>query len=694
MSEQISETIAAETSEPVNAATAGTLTPDLTEAERFLAALAPGSNSATRCWTFQTFDDNKDRKDQHLARVLHGSLDEHAATLAQLNAQGAGIFVTVNETNLRGRTTENIVKVRAVFSDLDGAPLVPVLASEPAPHIVVESSPDRWHPYWLPSYVRLKNFRALQQVLIRRYGGDPAVHDLPRVLRLPGFIHRKGEPFRTRIHSISEQPRHKLKELFTRAELRAARQARPSGGGGGQQGAGPTPTFNVNSRTLKVINDAAMANLAAWVPQLFPAATEANGKWRITSAALGRNLEEDISITAEGIMDFGLHDQGDPRRGKRTPIELVQAWRHPDQGQAAEWLRAKLNLNLDPVPIITLADWLARELEQPDFICGKWLTTTSRVIVNAETGIGKTLWGIALGICSAAGLAFLHWAATRQINVLYVDGEMARRVMKARLQDAVARLGDVPPPTSFHMLSHEDVQHWQPLNSVAGQSLIEAQIQRIGSVDLIIFDNIMSLIAGDQKDEVGWEQAMPWVRSLTQRHIAQVWLHHTGHDTTRGYGTKTREWQMDNVLHFEKVERTETDVSFKLTFVKAREREPATRNDFRDVKITLTNNVWTWEAQSGVGPAPITAAVTLKFYEALCLATAASDRQVNGCPAATVEEWKAQCEGMGLIDTQAKPHAARTLLSRHRVLLVSANWIACNDTMAWTLAPNRHAGAF
>jgi hypothetical protein len=51
-------------------------------------------------------------------------------------------------------------------------------------------------------------------------------------------------------------------------------------------------------------------------------------------------LEEDISITAEGIVDFGLHDIGDPRRGRRTPIDLVQAWRYPDLGQAAEWLRA------------------------------------------------------------------------------------------------------------------------------------------------------------------------------------------------------------------------------------------------------------------------------------------------------------------------------------------------------------------
>jgi hypothetical protein len=121
---------------------------------------------------------------------------------------------------------------------------------------------------------------------------------------------------------------------------------RASDGGQPSPSDGPEPSFAVNKRAIKEINDAAMADFAAWVPDLFPAAVENNSSWRVTSAALGRNLEEDISITPEGIMDFGLHDIGDPRRGKRTPIELVQGWLYPDIGQAAEYLRSKLGVNI------------------------------------------------------------------------------------------------------------------------------------------------------------------------------------------------------------------------------------------------------------------------------------------------------------------------------------------------------------
>ena len=97
------------------------LQPDLAEAKRFLAELAPG----TEKFTFQTFDDNQDLKRSALVSILHGTFAEHADELIRLNAAGAGIFVTINVTDLQGRKTKNIIETRAAFSDLDGAPAGP-----------------------------------------------------------------------------------------------------------------------------------------------------------------------------------------------------------------------------------------------------------------------------------------------------------------------------------------------------------------------------------------------------------------------------------------------------------------------------------------------------------------------------------------------------------------------------------------
>jgi hypothetical protein len=91
---------------------------DLEVAARFLEILG-----AKRC-TFQTFDDNAERKNRKLARILHGNLDEHADQLARSNRLGAGIFVAVNQTDSEGRKRENIKRVRAVTADLDGVPAI------------------------------------------------------------------------------------------------------------------------------------------------------------------------------------------------------------------------------------------------------------------------------------------------------------------------------------------------------------------------------------------------------------------------------------------------------------------------------------------------------------------------------------------------------------------------------------------
>ena len=168
------------------------------EAARFLKLLDPEAKR----FTFQTFDDDLDRKDGSLTRVIHGSLAENFEELCRLNDGGAGIFVTVNETDFKGRATANIVRIRALFSDLDGAPRPENFL---APSIEVETSEGRWHLYYRVSDVVDKDkFSEKQKGLAARFGSDPTVHDPPRVMRLPGFFHRKGEPRLVRIIGSSD----------------------------------------------------------------------------------------------------------------------------------------------------------------------------------------------------------------------------------------------------------------------------------------------------------------------------------------------------------------------------------------------------------------------------------------------------------------------------------------------------------
>ena len=77
---------------------------------------------------------------------------------------------------------------------------------------------------------------------------------------------------------------------------------------------------------LGKINQLALADLEAWVPQLFPSAVfyDTGKYWRVHSADRGRpDLQEDLSFHPDGIKDWAVHDIGDHREGKRSAIDIV-----------------------------------------------------------------------------------------------------------------------------------------------------------------------------------------------------------------------------------------------------------------------------------------------------------------------------------------------------------------------------------
>ena len=139
---------------------------------------------------------------------------EVLARLARLNKLGAGVFVTINRTDGKGRREENVTGVQAIFADTDGAPIEPLLALRP--HIVVQSSPGKWHVYWRVSDCAPDQFERVQQAVAKKFGTDPRVSDPPRVMRLPGFHHNKGEPFLTKLCPEEMSPE---REPYTLEEI-------------------------------------------------------------------------------------------------------------------------------------------------------------------------------------------------------------------------------------------------------------------------------------------------------------------------------------------------------------------------------------------------------------------------------------------------------------------------------------------
>ena len=112
----------------------------------------------------------------------------------------------------------------------------------------------------------------------------------------------------------------------------------------------------------------------------------------------------------------------------------------------------------DAVPVVplTVDEWMNRDLPPPDRLLGEWLTTTSRVYVSADTGLGKTSLGMAITAHLGAGLDFLHWRCHRRARVL---------LSTARCRAGCSSGGSTKPlrgsvlhPQGARFLSKEDIE--------------------------------------------------------------------------------------------------------------------------------------------------------------------------------------------------------------------------------------------
>ncbi|WP_419729215.1 DNA-primase RepB domain-containing protein [Lichenicola sp.] len=121
------------------------------------------------------------------------------------NDRGCGIFASVNRVLPElPRIANNVDQVRAFVADNDNPERREAVEAEiarrgPPPDLVIEASPGKRHYYWLTTDCLLEDFKPMQQAIAAALGTDPSICDLPRVMRLPGFLHRKAVPFLVRV---------------------------------------------------------------------------------------------------------------------------------------------------------------------------------------------------------------------------------------------------------------------------------------------------------------------------------------------------------------------------------------------------------------------------------------------------------------------------------------------------------------
>ncbi|MCE5343197.1 MAG: RepB family DNA primase, partial [Eubacteriales bacterium] len=142
-----------------------------------------------------------------------GKIEGMTDTLRKHNEQNRGIFFVVNHG---GHEDKDITRINAQFVECDTAPVEEQMArieAFPLPPSIIVKTRKSLHTYWLVKNAEVARFRSIQKALIQRFDGDTACVNESRVLRLPGFLHCKAEPFRVECVKFNPELRYTQDEL-------------------------------------------------------------------------------------------------------------------------------------------------------------------------------------------------------------------------------------------------------------------------------------------------------------------------------------------------------------------------------------------------------------------------------------------------------------------------------------------------
>ncbi|MHB2208650.1 AAA family ATPase [Methylobacterium sp. CM6257] len=418
-------------------------------------------------------------------------------------------------------------------------------------------------------------------------GTPTEIREAPRSL---AYLTERAEQYQAAQQAAADMVRaQERKQNEKREQAGAANAARGTTSQRAQQAASGgrvhSTFFGANEANpfWKNVNDRAFANLGAWVPALFPTAYQSNnGAWRVSSRDLGRDLEEDLSISPSGAKDFGVGDMGDANQGKRTAISLVlEHGGASTAAEAAHWLCDRIGVRPEdlgwrgsrrdegtdfasagpdmdagadhgataaPPPLTFKARpfvWAdPATIPRRQWVLERHLIRKFISVTAAPGGVGKSSLVLADGLAMATGRNLIGHQPHGRFKVLIWNGEdpleeMQRRIMAACIQ---------------YEISQEDVEGHLFVNSGRDDPIIVAEQKRDGvtiavpvvealkatirenGIDVVQIDPFVSCHAVNENDNGAIDRvAKLWGKIADETGCAIELVHHTrktgGNDT-------------------------------------------------------------------------------------------------------------------------------------------------------------------
>lgn len=477
------------------------------DATRFMSALG-----GTHC--AQTFGDVADNP------AAHFPIEPDDDSLFKLQIYndicGAGIFIVVNETDGEGRKAANVTRVRAVFVDLDGAPLENIDRFPLKPHFIIQTSPDRYHVYWLVGEgFPLDQFTMDQRRLAWTTGGDEFVSDLSRVMRLPGFCHLKDpdKPHLVRIleDRADELPRYDYTQILAALdEAGGGTPLKEDGEGGVEDDGRGIPERPIRSGRPPQAHEITYAKAALAGASADMAGAPDGQKWmeiRAKAYRMGglawteafdreevvRALVDPVADRCRSVAKAEKTARQAFEAGKSKRLEILD--RPPEKAHAlpkdvGETLMGQIapdkaveaaRRKVKRPPIITAAQLAEMQFNDPvEAVEG--LLREGLAILAAKPKKGKSWLALALALSVSTGEPALGGQfKTIKGSVLYLALEDSQRRLQARLE---ALRGAAPKPEALHLATE-----WSRLDR-DGLAALDQWLEETPDCKLVVIDTL------------------------------------------------------------------------------------------------------------------------------------------------------------------------------------------------------------
>ena len=573
--------------------------PDIEQATQFLSLIEPNPDAIHNFRMLSRGGDPRANKN------LTGTLSECWREIERANEAGKDAYVVINDG---GHKAAHIGRIRALFADHDHGDLNKVNASwklcEDAaflPHVIVESSPQKFHWYWLlETGLSVDEFRQLQKQIIGALGSDPSVHDPSRVMRLPGLLNWKyGEPHQCRIiHHAPDQPRGsaaaaragvtRLSTLGQSSLADAASSHRdtavavssspgmvPQPETAQRQSAPspvavsgavvPPPAGNLGAGfdPAAVARQASRQQLGDMISALCSIDPENSASWHAVKAAF-KGFGEDwwplFDQWSRGDYWFGT------KPTKYNQVVNRRQWEHatPNDGGArpifsiaAEggWINSASKSaqpahpgNVHPVSeslFYKISDYQSVDI---DWLVEGLLPADAVTAIVGKSGSGKTFAALAIALAVASGIPFLGMP-TKQGPVLYLCGE-GRHGIRKRCEAWATHFG-IPLASLpiFMSYSLPPITDAESVEYIATQATSLAA--QCGAPSFIAIDTLATAFGDqDENSAKGMNLFIAGVKSIRSRFPGCTILvvHHVGYEGTRARGSSVFYAALDTEL--------------------------------------------------------------------------------------------------------------------------------------------------